>query len=167
MRPISVEFLTELDTRLLHHPPPWANPDRAFALLSPFRIKIGECQVIEIPVGFITDFASIPVPWRNIISPTHAKLSRPAVLHDFSYAVGFRDSRLICDSLLWQGMVTEGAHPIMREVVYAGVRIGGWVAWNRYREQSSLELQKCLGGLHPPHLHVSVANWNRNLDGLA
>lgn len=167
MRPLSVTFLTELDTRLLHHPPPWANPDRAFALLSPFRVRIGETQILEAPAGFITDFASIPPPFRNLISPTHAKLGRPAVLHDFAYAVGFRDSRSICDSLIYQGMWSEGASGLMRESVFAGVRLGGWRAWNSYRERSSLELQKCLGGLHPPCLHVTIANWARSVDGLS
>lgn len=167
MRPLSVQFLSELDTRLLHHPPSWANPDRAFALLAPLKVQVGECQVLEIPPGFITDFASIPPPFRNLISPTHCRLGRPAVLHDFAYAVGFRDSRAICDSLIWQGMVAEGAPAWMREAVYSGVRIGGWAAWDRYRGQSSLELQKCLGGLHPPLLHVSVANWDRDLDAMA
>ena len=164
---LSVEFLSELDTRLLHHPPAWANPDRAFQLLSPFRVRIGQFEVVEIPVGFISDFASIPSFMRPFISPTHAKISRPAWLHDFAYATNYRDSRRISDDLIMCGMMVEGASRVLREMVYTGVRLGGWVAWDRYRRRSGLELQKSLGGLRPATLNITVAGWNRNLDGLS
>ena len=164
---LSVEFLSELDTRCLHHPPAWANPDRAFQLLSPFKVRIGQFEVVEIPAGFISDFASIPPIMRSFISPTHVKISRPAWLHDFAYATNYRDSRRISDDLIMCGMMVEGASRVLREVVYAGVRIGGWVAWDRYRRRSWLELQKSLGGLHPPRLNITVAGWRRNMDGLS
>ena len=164
---LSVEFLSELDTRCLHHPPGWANPDRAFMLLTPFKVRIGQFEVVEIPTGFISDFASIPFFMRPFISPTHAKISRPAWLHDFCYATNYRASRRINDDLLLQGMAVEGAGRVLREVVYTGVRVGGWVAWDRYRRRSGLELQKSLGCLRPATLNITVAGWHRNMDGLS
>jgi len=167
MKPLSVEFLDELDTRCLHHPPPWANPDRAFMLLTPFRVRIGQFELLEIPTGFISDFASIPAPVRSFISPTHAQISRPAWLHDFAYMVGYRDSRRISDDLLLAGIEAEGGSRLLREIVYAGVRIGGWVAWGGYRRRSDKTIHKNLECLRPPTLRLTVANWSRDVDGLS
>ena len=41
--------------------------------------------VVEIPTGFKTDFASIPVPLRNLIS-INGRHRLPAVLHDYLYS---------------------------------------------------------------------------------
>lgn len=40
--------------------------------------------VVEIPAGFVTDFASIPVPLRNLFS-INGRHRLPAVLHDYLY----------------------------------------------------------------------------------
>lgn len=41
--------------------------------------------VVDIPAGFETDFASVPVPFRNLIS-INGRHRLPAVLHDYLYS---------------------------------------------------------------------------------
>jgi hypothetical protein len=101
--------------------------------------------------------------------PTSPEYTRAFLLHDFIYMVGYRDSRLICDCLLLSGAEADGAGKLRRNLVYWGVRLGGWIAWERYRRESRWQLQKSLSGLKKdgPMLRLTVDNWSRDMDGLS
>jgi hypothetical protein len=167
---LSVRFLTPADVRVHPRPPEGVRRGCCYQLIAPLRVQIGDTELLEIPAAFYSDGGSVPAPlWSLLrITPTDPRFFRSFLLHDFSYMVGYRDSRLICDCLLLAGAEADGACRCAREAVYAGVRLGGWVAWGRYRTQSNFELQKSLTGLHAaPQLRLTVAGWNRNLDGLS
>lgn len=86
-----------------------------------------------IPAGFVTDYASVPRFFHRVL-PQRGRYSVIAVFHDYLY---------------WSGLVTRaeadcvflelGARMKVREfdqfLLYSGVRIGGWVAYNNYRRQ--------------------------------
>jgi len=58
--------------------------DRTFRLVSSFRFHIGgddSDEIITVPVGFITDFASIPQIFWNILPP-FGPYGKAAVIHD-------------------------------------------------------------------------------------
>lgn len=165
-----VRFLTALDVRIHPCPPPGVRLGCCYQLIAPLRVQIGSTELLEIPTAFYCDGGSIPPPlWSLLrIHPTDPRFFRSFILHDFCYMVGYRNSRLICDCLLLAGAEADGAGRIAREAVYRGVRLGGWVAWERYRRDARFELQKELTGLHQaPQLKLTVQNWARNLDGLA
>ena len=85
----------------------------------------------RIPSGFYTDFASVPrIFWR--ILPPWDRYTPAAIVHDYRYytngltrkqadAEFYRNARDL-STPLWQAVM-----------LYLGVRIGGWVAWNKYR----------------------------------
>lgn len=165
-----VRFLAELDVRIHPCPPPGADPSRCYQLHSALTVQVGENWLLHIPEGFWSDGGSIPsLLWSLLcIHPLSPRFARSFFLHDFLYAVGFRN-RLLCDDLLLSGTVTDRAPECRRELVYRGVRLGGWATWNRYRARSGLELQKSIHSLRKdePMFCLTVANWARNLDGLS
>jgi hypothetical protein len=143
-----------------------------YQLIAPLRVQIGTTEILEIPVGFWSDGGSVPSAlWSLLcITPTDPRFFRAFLLHDFAYLVGYRDSREICDQLLLAGAIADDAYPVRRCLVYRGVRLGGWIAWQRYRQNTrQFELQKEINSLkkYEPILKLTVANWARNLDGLS
>jgi hypothetical protein len=47
----------------------------------------GQPETIRVPAGFVTDFASIPRIFWNILPPT-GKYGKAAVVHDYLYVMG-------------------------------------------------------------------------------
>lgn len=81
------------------------------------------------PRGFITDLASIPKLLRNVID-VNGKHRRAAVLHDYLY-VTQQVTRAEADALFLEAMeVLEVGKPT-RLVMWAAVRAGGWIYWNK------------------------------------
>ncbi len=91
---------------------------------------------IVVPAGFITDFASVPrIFWR--ILPPCGDYGLAAIIHDYLYSFGSAAGRKItraqADLALWQIMTQCEVAWWKKELIYRGVRLGGWVVWNRYR----------------------------------
>jgi hypothetical protein len=86
-------------------------------------------RCIIVPSGFLTDLASVPVPFRNILNINGLSRS-PAVMHDFLYRT-HRVPRAQADILFRDSMKSEGMG-FMRYVYWAGVRLGGWIPWRKY-----------------------------------
>lgn len=108
---------------------------KTFKLLEPFRYRIGSVDsenIITIPEGFLTDFASVPQIFWNILPPW-GKYGKAAVLHDFLYKTGMFD-RARCDEIFLEAMEALDVSWIKRRAIYTGVRVGGWVAWNSHRK---------------------------------
>lgn len=87
--------------------------------------------VIEVPVGFTTDFASVPrigMIYAFLGDTAH----EPAVIHDWLYysALVTRD---MADDILLEAMKAIHMPAWRRYPIWWGVRAGGWVAWNRHR----------------------------------
>jgi len=115
-------------------------------VLAPFTYRLGHpdgAEFVHVPVGFLTDFASIPRPFRWVWPSPGGRYDKPAVIHDALYQRGYVDradgSRRIIersegDIIFREGMVVTETRDISRRSIYRGVRLGGWVAWNAYRE---------------------------------
>lgn len=81
---------------------------------------------IEIPKGFVTDFASIPRPlWSIVGGPADGKYRKAAVVHDFLYRTGGVATRYQADQVLLEAMKVCGCSWFQRTVIYSGVRVGG------------------------------------------
>lgn len=108
---------------------------KTFRLLEPFRYRLGSLDsqnIITIPEGFETDFASVPQIFWNILPPW-GKYGKAAVLHDYLYKSGMFD-RSRCDEIFLEAMEALNVSWIKRKTIYAGVRMGGWIAWNNHRK---------------------------------
>ncbi|MBX9706865.1 MAG: DUF1353 domain-containing protein [Caulobacteraceae bacterium] len=66
-------------------------------LLEPLEYRVGgedSGQIIVVPAGFVTDFASVPFGVRNLF-PALGPWGRPAIIHDFLYRVKGETERLL------------------------------------------------------------------------
>lgn len=110
---------------------------------------LGSTERILIPIGFITDFASIPRALWSLLPPSGA-YGKAAVVHDWMYqnrivTVMWPDTdtavrarlcnRGEADHALLEGMQVLGIGWLTRSIIYSGVRSGGWHSWNRYRTE--------------------------------
>ena len=84
---------------------------------------------IHVPVGFVTDFASIPRFIRFII-PKLGKYNKAAVLHDYAYQFG-TISRKQADQLFLDAMKDLGVLKWKRYTMYWAVRAFGFFAWRK------------------------------------
>lgn len=135
-------FTTPLDLRYMD--------GRKWEVRAPFEFHLdhlGSNERVVIPVGFITDFASIPRALWRVLPPT-GQYGKAAVIHDWLYqyrivtvlwpqvdkAVGARlVERAEADHILLEGMQALEVGWLTRSTIYSGVRAGGWHSWNKYR----------------------------------
>jgi hypothetical protein len=88
-------------------------------------------RTITVPLGFVTDLASVPRLLWNVLPPMGG-YSDAAVVHDFLYATNGL-ARGQADAVLREAMEVCGVRPWQRWLIYRGVRAGGWHAWNDHR----------------------------------
>ncbi len=87
--------------------------------------KAGKRYVVH--NGFICDLASYP----RLARPFFDRLGnsmRPAVLHDYMYAEK-PCSKATADRIFREALKEDGAGWLSRWVSWAGVAVGGWLAW--------------------------------------
>ena len=120
-------FTTPLQTEL--------NDDgKTDTLLAAFIYRIGEKgsgKFIAVPKGFVTDWASVPRILHTVLPP-RGRYSKAAVLHDFLYKTHYQDNRKACDKLFYEAMGVLGVKWWKKKMLYRGVRVGGWLAWNKH-----------------------------------
>lgn len=90
-------------------------------------------QRIVVPAKFVTDLASIPQLLWNILPPI-GSYDAAAVVHDYLYLHN-GVTRAQADAVLNEAMTELEVDSWKRRLIYAGVRIGGWVPWGKYRAQ--------------------------------
>jgi len=78
---------------------------------------------ITIKEGFVTDFASIPRVFWNIVSP-YDKHAKAAVIHDYLYKTRELPRR-ICDEIFLEAMEVLGVSWWKRNLMYYIVRVLG------------------------------------------
>lgn len=85
---------------------------------------------MEVPAGYITDFASIPPAVRGMFPPfgRHAKA---AVLHDWLYLVGEPGKKPFADRVFVDAMEELGVSWARRTTMYKAVQIGGGGGYRR------------------------------------
>lgn len=94
---------------------------------------LGSGEIIKVPEGFITDFASVPRPFWPIINPI-GKHGKAAVIHDYCYTTAC-NSRSRSDYIFWEGMGVLNVTEWKREVMYKAVVYFGWWAWYKHRNR--------------------------------
>ena len=119
--------------------------DSKWKVAEEFNYNIGAAdshKAVEVPVGFITDFASIPRPlW--VLLPPWGKYGKAAVIHDFMYtehkhsihsAEGVESfvqiDRKQADDIFLEAMGVLGVGVITRYAMYYAVRAFGTIPWN-------------------------------------
>jgi hypothetical protein len=99
----------------------------------PFRYQSDlATQIFTVPVGFYTDFASVPrlgIVYALLGDRAH----EPAVIHDWLYYCAIT-TRKMADDILMEAMEVINLPWYQRYPILLGVRIGGWAAWNEHRK---------------------------------
>ncbi|SEW47411.1 Protein of unknown function [Cognatiyoonia koreensis] len=94
----------------------------------------GDCGIVTVPFGFITDLTSVPWVFRLFVSRAGPWLEA-AVVHDYLYVAwneveGARPDpkdRKFADDIMFAAMTTANVGAIRKWAIYASVRLfGGW-----------------------------------------
>jgi hypothetical protein len=113
-------------------------PDyKMFEVQVDFKYYIGSKdsdEVVEIKKGTKTDGASIPKIFWSLIGGPLGPYAPAAVVHDVLYVRGTYKRRK-ADKTFLEAMAVLKVRWWRRRVMHLGVRIGGWLPWNRYRKQ--------------------------------
>jgi hypothetical protein len=89
----------------------------------------GSGDVIDVAIGFQTDFATIPRPFW-ILLPKWGRYGNATVIHDWLYWTQTRP-RAAADRILREAMGVLGVGALVKYAMYWGVRLFGWLAWWR------------------------------------
>ncbi len=119
------EFLSELDVRLL-------DADKIWILDSPLIYQSDIMGMITVPVGFQSDFASVPrIPLFYTLFGDRAH--RESVVHDYLYRLNAVPSatRSQADDVFLEAMKCRGKGWFVRYAMYAGVCLGGLASYHK------------------------------------
>jgi len=116
-------------------------------LLEPHTIVVtvkGKALTITVPVGFISDGASVPWGLWNLARPWN-EFGPAAVVHDYLYERGpsylprvtadwifGEHMKAICPTLPGNWL-KRAWRAVRRRAMYRAVQIGGWWSWNEHR----------------------------------
>jgi len=98
-----------------------------------FTPKAPGAETISVPVGFVTDFASVPWGFWNI-EPPLGQSGRAAVVHDYLYATRGLDgrySRAQADAIFREALAELGVARWKQALLWAAVRGGGRGGWGK------------------------------------
>jgi hypothetical protein len=106
-----------------------------------YRVGISQDSII-VPVGFVTDFASIPPALQSLIQQNGPYLL-PAVVHDYLYWMQ-TCTRDQSDRLLLLGMIENEVSKFDRQAIYNAVRAAGSFAWKANATERASHLPRVL-----------------------
>lgn len=118
-------------------------------------------EPVDIPVGFVTDFASIPrIFWTAL--PRDGLYTFPAIIHDYLYweqPVSRKDADYVLDCAMKEFEVPT----LTRKSVTSAVRIGGGSAW---RKNAALKAsgEKRILRTFPDSPTITWSAWKQNPD---
>lgn len=100
-----------------------------FRYTSALLTAIGESNLVSVPAGFVTDFASIPRAIQ-IVYPVWERYGPAAVLHDWLYwsQIYQRD---IADNILREAMILLAVEDGTITDIFNAVRAFGQSSWER------------------------------------
>ena len=111
---------------------------KTWIILNDFGYEIGEegsGNIINVPIGTYTDFASIPRPLWAVL-PRWGKYGNAAVIHDWMYWDQSR-SRKEADDIFLEGMDVLEVPELKRRAIYYAVRSFGWIAWKSNQKKKA------------------------------
>lgn len=90
-------------------------------------------RVFVVPEGFVSDLASVPrLPLMFLLAGGTA--DQAAVVHDRLYFTG-ELPREKADAVFKEAALVSGEPAWRVNLMYAGIRLGGWMAWNDHRSR--------------------------------
>jgi hypothetical protein len=107
----------------------------AYQVAATWEVRVDE-DAFRVPTGFVCDGASVPrLLWW--LYPPDGLWRAAALVHDWLYATKgkrpftFALSRAECDGIFREVMLRCQVRARQAQVMWMGVRLGGWVPWRR------------------------------------
>jgi hypothetical protein len=110
---------------------------------SALEYQIGESEfVVSVPAGFVTDYASIPRAFCQVL-PKHGRYSRAGIVHDYLYWKGECSQRQ-ADRIMYLAMEESGVDSKTRGTIYRTLRSFGEAAWKSNAADRQAHLPRIL-----------------------
>ena len=116
------KYLTELDVRHID--------GKKWKVINAFLYEKNNGDIITVPVGYITDFASIPRLFWRVIGHPAGKHGKAAVIHDYLYSTHLY-SKKESDKIFYNGMRVSGVSWIKVSLMYNIVKWFGKKDWKK------------------------------------
>ena len=129
---------------------------RSWVLRKPFGYDVGyedSGETIAVPVGFTTDFASIPRFLWSILF-CWGKYGNAAVIHDYCYWEQ-KYTRKRADEIFREAMGVLRVGWFQTMILYWAVRLFGWIPWRANRKAKANGVQRFLDPIPK-----KVFDWN-------
>ena len=106
----------------------------------------GSGDVIDVAIGFQTDFATIPRPFWMLL-PKWGRYGNATVIHDWLYWRQERPRRA-ADAILLEAMGVLGVSALVKRTLYWAARLFGWLAWHRNAADRAAGFDRVLPDVH-------------------
>ncbi len=116
-------------------------------------------QSVRVPIGFVTDFASIPRMFWSMLRPD-GTYSYAAVIHDFLYWEQYL-GREASDAIFRLCMEDFKIDATVIKAVHAGVRLGGGFAWDENAKRKAAGERRVIRRF-PTDPRVTWADWKQD-----
>jgi hypothetical protein len=94
-----------------------------------------QLEPVEVPKGFVTDFASIPRVFWSLLRPD-GEYTYAAIIHDYLYWEQKR-SRAVADQIFKFAMHDFDVSSQVIGIIYAAVRVAGGHSWNEVMDMKA------------------------------
>jgi hypothetical protein len=143
--------------------------ERVYFLMKPIAWKPGPAQdpnlpSVQIPIGFVTDFASIPRIFWSILPPD-GEYTYAAIIHDYLYWNQATD-KPAADLVLKAAMEEFGVSKADVFAIYNGVKLGGQSSWDENAALKSKGEKRILK-VFPDDPKIRWEDWKRRPDVFA
>lgn len=117
----------ESDLELRHRP-----GHTRWHVVRPLRYRTHDERLIVVPVGYLSDLASVPRLARRIVDPQTPEVRRPSVVHDYIYTdQTHRFTKAEADRVFYDALVDEGMPRSLAWLLWKAVALGGRGSWGR------------------------------------
>jgi hypothetical protein len=120
--------------------------------------RIGNFAPVEVPIGFVTDFASVPRFFWSLLRPD-GEYTYPAIIHDYLYWVQSRP-RETADAIFLAAMEDFKIASKQRLTIYEAVRDFGFVAW-RSNAEAKAQGEKRILRIFPDDPRITWEEWKK------
>jgi len=90
---------------------------------NPFEYYTIDNEIVSVPVGFKTDFASVPWFFRRVV-PSTGRYNEATVIHDYLCYLSnkLQYNRRKADRIFYEAMTDLGVNKLKSLIIYFGVR---------------------------------------------
>jgi hypothetical protein len=121
-------------------------------------------ESVEVPKGFVTDFASIPRPFWTLLRPD-GEYTFAAIVHDYLYWTQSRP-REVADEIFLHAMEDFRVSVTLAAIIHAAVRVGGSRHWEKAAGLKAKGEKRILKRF-PDDPRVRWEDWKRRADVFA